>query len=60
MDRTINIENERTELNKWVKKSIGLFENPLYLDNILDVYPLQTARPERFGNNLRRRIISAH
>ncbi len=60
MERTIDIENERSELNEWVKKSIELFESPLYLDNILDVYPLQTARPERLNNRIRRRIISAH
>ncbi len=60
MERAIDIENERSELNEWVKKSIELFESPLYLDNILDVYPLQTARPERLNNRIRRRIISAH
>jgi len=60
MDRTIDIENERTELNDWVLKSIELFENTAYLDNILNVYPLQSARPERLEDRLRRRIISAH
>lgn len=60
MDRTIDIENSRNELNEWVLKSIELFENSAYLDNILEVYPLQTARPERLDAQLRRRIISAH
>lgn len=60
MDRTIDIENNRAELNEWVLKSIELFENTPYLDNILDVYPLQTAIPERLNAQLRRRIISAH
>lgn len=60
MDRNIDIENKRTELNEWVLKSIELFENTPYLDNILEVYPLQTARPERLAHQLRRRIISAH
>jgi hypothetical protein len=60
MDRSINIENERAELNQWVLKSIELFENTPYLDNILAVYPLQSARPTRLNDNLRRRIISAH
>ena len=60
MVRTIDIENSRNELNEWVLKSIELFENSAYLDNILDVYPLQTARPERLDAQLRRRIISAH
>ncbi|MCP5064318.1 MAG: hypothetical protein GY936_17905 [Ignavibacteriae bacterium] len=60
MDRNIDIENDRTELNEWVLKSLLLFEHTPYLDNILDVYPLQTARPERLEKNLRRKIISAH
>lgn len=60
MERTIDIENNRDELNEWVLKSIELFENTPYLDNILDVYPLQTAIPERLDAQLRRRIISAH
>lgn len=60
MDRTIDIENNRNDLNEWVLKSIELFETTPYLDNILDVYPLQTAIPERLDAQLRRRIISAH
>ena len=60
MDRNIDIENDRDELNEWVLRSIELFENTPYLDNILSVYPLQSARPERLENRLRRRIISAH
>lgn len=60
MDRTIDIENNRGELNVWIRKSIELFENPSYLDNILEVYPLQSAQPERLPSSLRRRIISAH
>lgn len=60
MDRSINIEDERAELNQWVLRSIELFENTPYLDNILAVYPLQSARPTRLNDNLRRRIISAH
>ncbi|MDE0471440.1 MAG: hypothetical protein OXH57_05820 [Ekhidna sp.] len=60
MERTIDIESERENLNEWVKRSLELFENTPYLDNILEVYPLQPARPERFDDRLRRRIISAH
>ena len=60
MERTIDIEDNRKELNEWVLRSIELFANTPYLDNILGVYPLQTARPERLDNRLRRRIISAH
>lgn len=60
MNRTIDILNNRDELNEWVLKSIELFETTPYLDNILKVYPLETARPERLKNQLRRSIISAH
>lgn len=60
MDRTIDIENEREELNEWVLKSIELFENTPYLDNLLEVYPLETAVPNHLEQRLKRRIISAH
>lgn len=60
MNRSIDIEEERGELNEWVLKSIELFENTPYLDNILDVYPLQSASPERLDDRLKRQIISAH
>lgn len=60
MNRSIDVENNRNELNEWVLKSIELFENTAYLDNIMEVYPLQTASPERLDVQLRRRIISAH
>lgn len=60
MDRTIDIEEQRGELNEWVLRSIELFESTPYLDNILAVYPLQSARPNRLNDRLRRRIISAH
>lgn len=60
MDRTIDIENERKELNEWILKSIELFENTPYLDNLLEVYPLQTAVPNHLDERLKRRIISSH
>ncbi len=60
MNRSIDIENNREELNEWVLRSIELFENTPYLDNILSIYPLHTARPERLDSQLRRRIITAH
>jgi hypothetical protein len=60
MNRTIDIETERADLNLWVRRSIELFQTTSYLDAILEVYPLQTARPERLDERLRRRIISAH
>lgn len=60
MNRRIDIEEERGELNEWVLRSIELFESTPYLDNILNVYPLQSASPERLDDRLKRRIISAH
>jgi len=60
MDRTIDIENERQELNGWVLKSIELFENTPYLDDLLEVYPLETAVPNHLEQRLKRRIILAH
>jgi hypothetical protein len=60
MNRAIDIENERADLNLWVRRSIEVFETTSYLDDILEVYPLQTARPERLDDRLKRRIISSH
>lgn len=60
MDRTINIETEKEELNKWVLKSMELFEQTPYLDNLLEIYPLETAVPNHIEPRLKRRIISAH
>ncbi|MFP4025380.1 MAG: hypothetical protein ACLFVR_12725 [Thiohalospira sp.] len=60
MERIIDIENNKEQLNLWVLKSLELFQNTSYLDDILEVYPLQTANPVRLDNNLRRRIILAH
>lgn len=60
MLRTIDIETERGDLNEWVLKSIELFENTPYLDNLLEVYPLESAVPAHLNPGLKRRIISAH
>lgn len=60
MERTIDIIKERDELNIWVRRSIELFETTNYLDKIHEVFPLQSARPERLNDKLRRRIITAH
>lgn len=60
MERTIDIENHPEHLNQWVRRSIDLFKNTPYLDNILEVYPLQIAAPERLEPQLRRKIIMAH
>jgi hypothetical protein len=60
MERTIDIEHERDELNEWIKRSIDLFDNTPYLDNLLEVYPLESAVPVHLEPRLKRRIISAH
>ncbi len=60
MERTIDIENSPEQLNEWVLKSINLFRESDYLDQILAVYPFQIASPERLDLSLRRRIINAH
>ena len=60
MKRTIDLINEREQLNEWVKASMELFQNTPYLDNLLEVYPLESAIPEHLDSRLRRRIISAH
>jgi hypothetical protein len=60
MNRTIDIENNEEILNPWVLKSINLFRNSNYLDQVLEIYPFQIAAPERLDRSIRRRIISAH
>ena len=60
MDRSIDIENEREELNEWVLRSMELFEETSYLDNLLAIYPLETAVPNHLEPRLKRTIISAH
>lgn len=60
MERTIDIENNPEQLNGWVLKSINLFKDTDYLDQILEVYPFQIATPERLDPNVRRRLINAH
>lgn len=60
MKRTIDIEKNPEHLNEWVLKSINLFKNFNYLDQILEVYPFQIASPERLDSKVKRRIINAH
>ncbi|MBC8487836.1 MAG: hypothetical protein H8D45_17550 [Bacteroidetes bacterium] len=48
------------ELNEWVRRSLELFQNTPYLDNILEVYQFEVARPVRLDPAIRRRIIMAH
>lgn len=60
MVRTIDIIKEREKLNKWILKSIELFESTSYLDEISNIYNLQTAVPERLNSDIRRDFIYAH
>ncbi len=60
MKRTIDIINDRDQLNEWVLRSVNLYESTPYLDDILSVYNLNIAQPHRLESDLRRRIISAH
>jgi len=60
MARSINIENNPEFLNQWIRKSLELFQNTNYLDQILEVYPFQIAVPERLDASVRRNIIAAH
>lgn len=59
MERTIDI-TDNENLNEWIARSINLFQNTNYLDNILGVYPLEIATPERMDTTLRRNIIRRH
>jgi hypothetical protein len=59
MERSIDIANVEN-LNAWVSRSIGLFQNSSYLDDVLAVYPLEIAAPERIDATLRRNIIMHH
>lgn len=59
MERRHNIDNLQ-EFNSWIAKSMELAQNTSYLDDILTVYPFQSARPERLPDNVRDLIIRAH
>lgn len=60
MNRSIDLEEEKDQINDWVLKSMELFENTPYLDNLLEVYPLLSAVPIHLSEQLKRRIIAAH
>lgn len=59
MERTIDITDSEN-LNEWVARSLELFRNTSYLDNIMEVYPLEITTPERIAPTLRRNIIRRH
>ncbi len=61
MKRTINIINNPENLNPWVRRSITLFGETSYLDNIQEIYPFQVSQhPQRINSRVRRAIIQAH
>lgn len=60
MKRKIDIEKNPDQLNQWILKSIKLFSETSYLDNVLEVYPLQIEAPERLDEVVRRQIIMDH
>ncbi|QKJ31152.1 hypothetical protein HQ865_15775 [Mucilaginibacter mali] len=59
MPRKIDI-NIHEHLNPWIKKSLDLFNNNNYLDQILEIYPFQIAVPTRLNKELSREIMMAH
>ncbi len=59
VERTLDIENPE-QFNPWVYRSIELFHQTNYLDQVAEVYPLEIATPERLESTLRRQIIMAH
>jgi hypothetical protein len=60
MRRRIDIENQFESLNSWVRRSILLFREQSYLDNIQAVYPFEWEVAVRITEDLRRQIRMAH
>lgn len=60
MERTIDVIKNPKKLNPWVRRSIALFNETAYLDNIQGVYPFEIAPPQRLDEDIRRQIIQAH
>lgn len=60
MKRNIDIIRNPKKLNPWVKKSITLFNETAYLDNIHGIYPFQVAPQQRIEGSIRREMIQAH
>lgn len=60
MKRNIDIENEKHKLNLWVKKSIELFQETSYLDDIQSIYHFKMSTPQRLPNNVKRELYMAH
>jgi hypothetical protein len=59
MKRRLDI-NDHDQFNRWVWRSICLFRETSYLDDIQGVYPFGIAVPERMRDAERREVIHAH
>lgn len=59
MKRTINLSDE-SKFNKWVLRSIKLFNETSYLDDIAKVYPFSASMPYRLDSETSRKIRMAH
>ncbi len=46
--------------NRWVSKSLRLFSQRAYLDKLLAIYPLQTARSQQIPLHIHNEIIMLH
>lgn len=60
MKRNIDLDKNFDELNTWVQKSIKLFYEESYLDQISNIYNYSADEPERIEEGLRRQIKFAH
>jgi hypothetical protein len=60
MKRSIDLEQDFGKLNPWVQKSINLFYEQSYLDQISDIYNYSADEPERIDEDLKRQIKFAH
>lgn len=60
MKRKLDIIKNPEKLNPWVKRSIALFNETAYLDNIQGIYSFQITSQQRIEDSIRREIIQAH
>lgn len=59
MKRTLDLNNKES-FNEWIWKSMQLFHNTPYLDNILEVYNFTLKEPQRLDEVDRRKIVRMH
>lgn len=60
MKRKIDVSENIGKLNFWVRRSIGLFNDTAYIDNIQGIYPFEIAQPQRLDQTISRELIAAH